>query len=150
MNGLITRFSRVTDCNRIKQLKTQKDLPTKIIKYEILQKEIIIAIINKKVVGIIKFEFLWKYQPFITLVYVGESYRRQGVGTKMMQFLEKYLIKKGYSYLFTSSYEEIKTPHQWYYGMGFKPCGFVEKINLPENKSREIFFFKKLTPPKCN
>jgi len=145
MESVITRFSRVTDCSSIKKLQTQRDLQSKILKFQILQKEVIVAKLKKEMIGVLKFEFLWTYQPLITHVFIDERYRRLGIGTKLVQYLEKYLIKKGYQYVFTSSYEDIKDPHKWYEIQEFKPCGVVDKINLPDSTSKEIFFYKRLS-----
>ena len=51
MESVITRFSRVTNCDSIKKLQS------KILKFQILQKEVIVAKLEKVIIGVLKFDF---------------------------------------------------------------------------------------------
>ena len=144
MHKLSVRFSRLGDARKIHLIPIEKDLPLNSIKYDILSKQTIIATFYNKVVGILRFEYLWKSQPFMNLIYVEESYRNNGVGKKLLAYLEKYLKKKGFRYLFSSSSECTNNSCNWHEKVGFKPCGTVDKLNLPDSSSKEIFFYKKL------
>jgi len=59
-----------------------------------------------------------------------------------MYIEEKYLVKKGYKYVFTSSYKDIKEPYKWYDIQGFKSCEIIDRINLLDSTSKEIFSTK--------
>lgn len=114
------------------------------IKLKIQQKQIILAVLNKQIIGILKFSYFWDTRPYMDLIYVDPDYRKEGIGKSLLNFLEDYLVREGYFYLFSSSEEPEKTPQQWHKKMGFQECGVIDKINLPHNKNREIFFFKRI------
>lgn len=127
------------------QLKKLKSVAVKKIKEKVRDKEIIIARVDNEVVGVLRLAYLWLSLPYIEMIYILENFRKQGLGKKMLKFLENHLKESGYQYLLTSSQEDEKEPQQWHKKMGFEKCGALAKINLPGSQAREVFFIKKIT-----
>lgn len=138
MNKLTVRFANKKYINWL----TRNDhIQRKIIKLKIEQKEIIVAQLQNKLIGFMRIEFLWSIVPYIAVIKVKKEYQKQGVGKSLLQFIEKYLVKKGYKTLFTSSVVKEKEPQKWHKYMGFKKCGYIDHI---QKEGREIFFYKNL------
>lgn len=139
------RFGKIADFKQVRLFDPHSEYidPNKI-KIKLNQKEIILALSENKIVGLIKFSYFWSTRPYLDLIYVEKSFRNSGVGRELLQFLENYLVKNGYSYLFTSSEYAEKEPQAWHQRMGFKTCGILDKINLPHTSTKEIFFYKRI------
>ena len=114
------------------------------LKYKLMQKEVLIAQFKDKIVGIIKFSYFWSTRPYLDLIYVEERIRKQGIGTKLLQFLEIYLVKAGYNYLYTSAQGNEPDSQNWHKRQGFRECGKLEAINLPRETNTEVFYFKRI------
>jgi GNAT superfamily N-acetyltransferase len=149
MEKVLIKFARLDDFKKIRLFDPHsKYIDPEKIKNSLIQKEVIIALFGKKIVGIIKFSYLWATRPYIGLIFVKKEFRKKGVGRKLLAFLEKFLVKEGYSYLFISSEEDEKKPQAWHKKMGFFKCGVLSSINLPQSASREVFFCKKIADKK--
>lgn len=123
MQKLIVRFANNNDLN---WLAKNDDISKHIIKRKTGQKEIIVAQLQKKLIGHIRVEFLWSKVPCIGVIRVDKNHQKQGVGKSLIQFLESHLIKKGYKILCTSSVASEKEPRRWHKKMGFKECGYID------------------------
>ena len=103
--------------------------------------EFIIAERNDKPVGFIELEYLWSMVPYIALIRVLEEHRRQGIGKRMLGFLERFLANRNHKRLYSSSQENEPEPQDWHRHMGFEECGKIEGIN---DGIGEIFFCKEI------
>ena len=115
------------------------------IRAKLQNNEIIIAVKGFDIIGLIKFSYFWATRPFIDLIYVKENQRNLGVGRKMLDYLENYLQSMNYSYLFSSAEERDEKAITWHEKNGFVKCGKVECLNLPHDKTPEIFFYKRIS-----
>ena len=113
-----------------------------VIRHKIANDEIIVAEIDGQLIGYIRLEFLWSIKPYIGLVFIEEGYRREGIGRKMLRFLEDHLKKYGYEELYSSSDVSEPEPQAWHRANGFVECGIINGIN--EGDIGEIFFRKTL------
>ena len=113
-----------------------------ILKRRIEEKAVIIAEVDEKSVGYLRIEYLWLKIPYIGLIIVEEEYRRRGIGTAMIQFLEKYLVGEGHRILYSSSQTNEPEPQAWHRRVGFEECGYIAGIN--EGGIGEVFFRKPL------
>ena len=104
--------------------------------------EILIAKINNQSVGYLVYDYLWHHIPFISFIWVDDKYRKIGIGGALLDYLEKFLITKGYNDLFSSSEENAKEAKAWHRHMDFKDCGSILEIN--NDNTGEIFFKKSL------
>jgi ribosomal protein S18 acetylase RimI-like enzyme len=139
------RFANIEDFKKVREFDPHSQFiePQKI-NSKIHQKEIIIAVEGGNIIGILKFSYFWATRPYIDLIWIDESYRKQGIGKQCIQFLEDYLIKQGYCYLFISAEESEIESQSYHQHMGFTKCGKVSSLNLPQDTSNEVFFVKRI------
>lgn len=135
------RFANADDLEWCTQIDGHID--KEIIRRKIGWNEIIVAEVEGKRIGYLRFEYLWSKIPYIALILVEKTYRRQGVGRVTLEFLEAFLGKSGHKVLLSSSQANEPEPQAWHRAMGFKDCGFIVGIN--DGGIREIFFRKYIT-----
>lgn len=138
MDKLEIRFARKSD---LRWLSKNDDIANSILKRKIEQREIIVSRYQDEIVGFLRVEFMWSKTPFISMIRVSKKYQRQGIGKSLLQFLEEYLARKGNDILLVSATGIEKEPQRWHRHMGFKECGYIDKI---QKEGKEIFFYKKL------
>ena len=94
---------------------------------------------ESQIIGFLLMQHYFFGQPFIEVLIVDPSFRRQGVGTALMQHIETvYTPGK----LFTSTNTSNKRMQQLCEQLGYVHSGIVE--NLDEGDP-ELIYFKKLT-----
>jgi GNAT superfamily N-acetyltransferase len=116
-----------------------KHISESMIKRKMEEKAIILAEVDGKPVGYLRIEYLWLAVPYIGLIVVTEEYRRKGVGSAMVEFLEDYLAGKGHDLLYSSSQVDEPEPQTWHRKVGFEECGIIAGINEGVG---EVFFRK--------
>jgi len=57
-------------------------------------------------------------------VYILPKYRRFGVGSKFISFIEEYVCNRGFECLELNTYSQNTLSHKFYYNSGFKILGF--------------------------
>ncbi len=114
------------------------------IQHKLDAQEVILAFEGTQPVGIIKFSYFWATRPYMDLIWVNAKLRGQGIGSKLLTFLETYLVENGYTTLMTSSQENEPEPQAWHKQHGFSEAGVLSGINLPMENTREIFFYKRI------
>ena len=97
--------------------------------WKLQHNEIIIARNEAGIAGFIRLEYLWSKQPYIGLIRVKTEEQRQGIGRGMLIFLEKHLVARGKSKLYSSSQADEADPQRWHRHVGFKECGIINGIN---------------------
>jgi len=115
----------------------------KVIRNKIVNDECIVVELDGQLIGYIRLEYLWSTTPYIGLVFVIDEYRKEGVGRKMLEFLEEHLRTRGHETLFSSSQANEPEPQAWHRAFGFEECGMISGLN--EGGVGEIFFRKRLT-----
>ncbi|MFW9964282.1 MAG: GNAT family N-acetyltransferase [Candidatus Sifarchaeia archaeon] len=113
-----------------------------IIRHKIINDEIIIAELDGQPIGYLRLEYLWSNVPYIGMFFVMDEYRGEGIGRKILAFLEDYLRSRGYDVLFSSSQANEPEPQAWHRSVGFVEAGIISGIN--EGGIGEIFFRKSL------
>jgi ribosomal protein S18 acetylase RimI-like enzyme len=109
-----------------------------VVKRKIEENAVILAEVDGKLVGYLRTEYLWLKIPYLSVIGVNEKYRRKGVGTAMIKFLEEHLLKQGHKVLYSSSQANEPEPQMWHRKIGFEGCGYIAGIN--EGGIGEIFF----------
>lgn len=109
-----------------------------IMRHKIVNDEIIIAELDGHPIGYIRLEYLWSIKPYIGAIFVERTYRHEGVGRKMLNFLVDHLKKYGHDELLSSSQADEPEAQAWHRGNGFVECGIINEIN--EGGIGEIFF----------
>jgi len=117
-----------------------KHVSEDVIRRKIEEKAVILAEVDAKPVGYLRIEYLWLKIPYVSLIVVTEEYRRKGVGTAMIKFLEEYLVRNGHRVLYSSSQANEPEPQAWHRKAGFEECGYIAGIN--DGGIGEIFFRK--------
>jgi len=113
-----------------------------VIRRKIDEKAVILAEIDGRPVGYLRVEYLWLKVPYLGVIGVEEEYRRRGVGTAMIKFLEQHLLRRGFKALYSSSQANEPEPQMWHRKIGFEECGYIAGIN--DGGIGEIFFRKTL------
>lgn len=108
-------------------------------------KEIIVAKDGDKYVGLLRIQYFWSTRPYLESAYVVEAERGNGLGTRMLKFLEDYLVSEQYAYLFSSSEDGDDKAINWHKKNGFNEMGRLTDLNLPHDDVTEIFFSKKIS-----
>jgi len=117
-------------------------MPAEVIKRKIAQREIIVAEKSGRLVGYLRFEYLWSVVPYIAFIWVVEDQRRQGIGKAMLRYLEDVLRQQGHAALYSSSQANEPEAQAWHRRVGFEECGFIAGVN--EGGVGEVFFRKAL------
>ena len=114
-----------------------------VIRHKIVNDEIVIAELDGQPIGYIRIEYLWSIIPYIGLIFVIDLYRKEGVGRKILAYLEDYLRGRGHDALYSSSQANEPEPQAWHRSVGFVESGIISGIN--EGGIGEVFFRKSLT-----
>jgi N-acetylglutamate synthase-like GNAT family acetyltransferase len=136
------RFANQTDLDGCIALD-HPTMPTEVIKRKVEQREIIVAERAGRLVGYLRFEYLWSVVPYVALIWVVEDQRQRGIGRAMLRYLENVLRQQGHTALYSSSQANEPEPQAWHRHVGFKECGFITGIN--EGGIGEVFFRKNLS-----
>lgn len=139
------RFAKVEDFETVRKFDPHSEyIPSARIKNKLNQNEIIISIKDNNIIGILKFSYFWATRPYIDLIWISPEYRGQKLGSKMLSFLEEFLINEGHSILHSSFEEGEEKAFNWHKSNGFIKCGFNSALNLPHENVKEIFLYKPL------
>ncbi len=138
MKVRFAKFGDLEHCVRI-----DGDVDPEVLRWKVKRGEIIIAEVEGHPVGYLRLDYLWSQLPYIGLIWVVPEYRRRGIGRAMLHFLEAFLRRKGYRWLYSSSQANEPEPQAWHRHMEFQECGFIAGINHGE--VGEVFFRKSLT-----
>jgi len=124
----------------LKWLK-EKDhhIDSAMLKKKITDKQIIIAKLENKFLGWLRFGFFWDSIPFMNMLLIEEEYRSKGIGKKIVQFWETEMKKKKYKIVMTSSLSNENAQH-FYRKLGYIDAGALAFPKEP----LEIIFIKKL------
>ena len=91
-------------------------------------------------IGWLRFGLFWDNIPFMNMLYILDSYRGQGNGTKLVSFWENEMAKAGYRQALTSTQSDEQAQF-FYRKIGYTECG---ALLLPK-EPLEMFFIKELT-----
>lgn len=111
-----------------------------IIRQKIMNDEILVAELDGQLIGYIRLEYLWSIKPYIGVIFVVDDYRHEGIGRKLLNYLESHLKKYGHEELYSSSQANEPEPQSWHRATGFVECGIINGIN--DDGVGEIFFRK--------
>ena len=115
----------------------------KVVRNKIVSDECIVVELDGQLIGYIRLEYLWSTVPYIGLIFVMEEYQNEGIGRKMLDFLEDNLQSHGHDVLMSSSQADEPEPQAWHRAVGFEECGIISGLN--EGGIGEVFFRKLLT-----
>lgn len=113
------------------------------LRHKIARGEVVVATAEGLNLGYARFDFLWTTIPYLSMLWVLERHRRQGVGKAMLAHLESRFRQDGHQALYSSSDANEPEPQAWHRHMGFEECGFIAGINA--GGVGEIIFRKMLS-----
>ncbi len=111
-----------------------------VLEEKIARGQIYIATKDDERVGLARHEFLCDLDPFLTLIYVLESYRRQGVAKELMEYWERQMMTEGHRFLLTSTQAD-EDAQFFYRKLGYVDCG---SILFPGQIPAELVLLKQL------
>lgn len=123
----------------------------KYLRRSIEAKDVIVAEMDGKLVGYLRVEYLGLIAPYLGIIGVNEEHQRKGIGTRIIKFLEGYLVKQkeheifklnGHAVLHSSAEASAIESQAWHRAVGFEECGIIAGCN--EGGIGEIFFRKNL------
>ncbi|OPA75308.1 hypothetical protein BVG16_22190 [Paenibacillus selenitireducens] len=133
------RFGKLEDLAVITALD---DIQGRMMEWKLQNQEYVLAEVDGYCAGFIRLEYLWSKYPYIGMIRVERPYQRQGLGIKMLLFVEEALRQQGVTELYSSSQADEADPQAWHRYMGFRECGIISGIN--EGEIGEIFFVKSM------
>ena len=111
------------------KIKYQKNILTKRQKEMFSQNyECMGVFIKSKLIGVVGLWFQTRLYSGSSCeldhVYILPKYRRFGVGSKFISFIEEYVCNRGFECLELNTYSQNTLSHKFYYNSGFKILGF--------------------------
>ena len=135
---VLVRLATIDDLDFVAQ---DHYIPRAIVQRKIEEGEVFVAVDTNQLVGYARLEQLWSLIPYIALIHVLPTYRRQGVGTALLAGIGATLRERGHTILYSSSQVNEPEPQAWHRRMGFEECGVIAGIN---DGVGEIFFRTRL------
>lgn len=152
----VIRFASESDlevCFSFDYIRNYENLRTKarkILGQKISQREIIVAETARRIIGYLRMNDI-VFKPYLGYIVLEEKYRSQGLGKKMLDFLENYLVEEGHDILYSSSQADASRSQNWHRKMGFEECGFIAGFNDRTSEDApavgligEVYFRKRL------
>ena len=102
--------------------------------------QVYVLTMDGTVVGVLRYSLFWQTIPFLDLIYLDETIRGQGWGSKMMDFWERQMAQLGYDHVMLSTQAD-ETAQEFYRKLGYEPAGAFWP---PEQDVEELMFRKKL------
>ena len=91
--------------------------------------------------GVLRWNLFWQSLPFLDLIYLDDSLRGQGWGTKMMARWEENMASQSFGHVLLSTQED-ETSKCFYEKLGYILCG---DFLPPDQDARELMYRKELT-----
>jgi len=117
--------------------KLDRKLTSSQIRKKIFAREFVIAIEEGRVIGCLRFEWMWLKIPYLTWISVVPQSQRSGVAAALLRFLAASLKKKRRGFLLNSYQENAPIAKSWHQSVGFRRCGQIRELN--RDGSQEIF-----------
>ena len=93
-----------------------------------------------RILGVLRWNLFWQSLPFLDLIYLDDSLRGQGWGTRMMARWEENMASQGYNHVLLSTQED-ETSKFFYEKLGYRLCG---DFLPPDQEARELMYRKEL------
>ena len=110
----------------------------------ISQKRILVAAIENKIVGVLRWNLFWDLIPFCNLLYIEENHRNLGYGALLMNKWEDMLKAKNKingANIYLVSTQSDERAQVFYRKLGYRDCG---ALKLFEDDALEIILVKKV------
>ncbi|MCL2593229.1 MAG: GNAT family N-acetyltransferase [Defluviitaleaceae bacterium] len=98
---------------------------------------------NEKRIGVMVYNLMFDFVPFLTLMHIEGAYQRQGIGTKAVEFWENEMKEQGFKMIMVSTQVDESGQH-FYRKMGYKDMGSIVMDISPYKQPLEMFLGKSL------
>ena len=98
---------------------------------------------DESVAGILRFNMIFEFIPFLTLIWCDEPYRNKGFGAKAMAHWENEMRSLGYKMIMVSTQVDEDAQH-FYRKLGYKDMGAIVMDIPPYEQPLEMFLGKAL------
>ncbi|WP_319518245.1 GNAT family N-acetyltransferase [uncultured Martelella sp.] len=95
-----------------------------------------------QIVGFLRFSRIWGTLPFMELIMVAPPFRRQNIGSRLLQGWETMMRQTGEKVIVSSSVASERVPQAWHRAQGFTEAGTLALGSF--QREREVFFLKEL------
>ncbi len=102
----------------------------------------IISLANKPI-GVMRYNLFWDNTPFLTLIYIEETYQGRGFGREAMLHWEAEMKGCGYEVVMTSTQADENAQH-FYRKLGYIDKGSLFLDNTPLEQPAELIMLKVL------
>lgn len=136
-NSVKIRLAEEEDFEILHQ--NDKHISAEILKKKISDKNILIAEIDDRFVGWLRYNLFWDEIPFMNMLFVLEKFRGIGIGEKLVREWEFFMSEQGYKFLLTSTQANEYAQH-FYRKLGYKDLGGF----IPFGEEYEIILGKQL------
>ena len=137
-NSVKIRFAEESDLEILSQ--HDKHISAEILSKKISDKNILIAEMDEKFAGWLRYNLFWDEIPFMNMLFVLEKFRGIGIGGKLVREWEKLMSEQGYKFLLTSTQANEYAQH-FYRKQGYKDLGgftpFGEEYEIILGKQTE-------------
>lgn len=110
-----------------------------VIREKVARREVMVAYVEDRPVGFLRYGCFWDEIPFMNLLWVEEESRGKGYGTQLVSFWEEEMRKLGHDSVMTSSLSHERAQHL-YRRLGYADVGSL----LMPDEPLEIVFLKGL------
>ena len=131
------RFATSQDYDYL--VHNDRHIKPEVVEKKIEDAEIIVVLDNAKNIGWLRFNYFWDEIPFMNMLRIEEDYRKKGIGTKLVNFWEMEMQKRGNNQVMTSTLSD-ETAQHFYRKLEYQDCG---SLLLPD-EALEILFLKSL------
>jgi len=98
---------------------------------------------NESPIGVMVFNLIFDFVPFLTLMYLEDSFQRKGYGTKAMAYWENEMRLLGHKMIMVSTQVDEDAQH-FYRKLGYKDMGTIVIDIPPYEQPLEMFMGKAL------
>lgn len=98
---------------------------------------------DDKPIGVMRYNLFWDNTPFLTFIYLEDSYQRKGFGREAILFWENEMRDLGYKIVITSTRVDERAQH-FYRKLGYKDKGSLFLDNTSIEQPQEMFMLKSL------
>jgi len=98
---------------------------------------------DKKPIGVMVFNLIWDFIPFLTLMYLEDDYQMKGFGSKAMAHWENEMRSLEYKMIMVSTQVDESAQH-FYRKRGYKDMGSIAMNIPPYEQPLEMFLGKSL------
>jgi len=140
-NDKMFKIRYVTEINKPFWRTLDKHLSESELTLKIRDKRGYVISDGDKPIGVFRYNLFWDNTPFLTLIYIDESYRGKGFGAQALIYWENEMRELGYKMIMTST--QVDEQAQYFYRkLGYKDKGCICLDNTPFEQPQEMIMLK--------